>query len=148
MQPKSRPTGVTIIAILNIIGGIIGVIGGVVLVTLGSLLPSVLEETGEMSGMPAVFVGAAGIGIGGVLIALGIFSFIVAYSLWTGKGWAWTLTVVLAIISIALNVISLASANFGGIISIIIDGIILYYIYRPHVKAYFGEEPAPSQPAS
>jgi hypothetical protein len=148
VQPKSRPTGVTIIAILNIISGIIGVIGGVVLVTLGSLLPSVLEETGEMSGMPAVFVGAAGIGIGGVLIALGIFSFIVAYGLRTGKGWAWTLTVVLAIISIALNAISLASANFGGIISIIIDGIILYYIYRPHVKAYFGKEPAPPQPAS
>jgi uncharacterized membrane protein (DUF2068 family) len=100
-----------------------------------------------MSGLPAAAFGALGIGIGGILFALGIFSFIVAYGLWTGKGWAWTLTVVLAIISIALNAVSLASANFGAIISIIIDGIILYYVYRPHVKAYFGKGVKAAQPS-
>lgn len=42
----------------------------------------------------------------------------------------------------ALNAISLASANFGGIINIAISGIVLYYLYRPHVKAYFGKVPA------
>jgi hypothetical protein len=40
---------------------------------------------------------------------------------------------------IALNAISIATGNIGGIISIIISGIILYYLYRPHVKAYFGK---------
>lgn len=147
MQPAKRPTGVTIIAILNIIGGIIGVIGGIALVILGPIFPSAFEQGSEMSGLPAAAFGALGIGIGGILFALGIFSFIVAYGLWTGKGWAWTLTVVLAIISIALNAVSLASANFGAIISIIIDGIILYYVYRPHVKAYFGKGVKAAQPS-
>jgi hypothetical protein len=36
-------------------------------------------------------------------------------------------------------VISIATGNIGGIVSIIISGIILYYLYRPHVKAYFGK---------
>jgi hypothetical protein len=53
--------------------------------------------------------------------------------------WAWTVTVILSIISIALNAISIATGNIGGIVSVIISGIILYYLYRPHVKAYFGK---------
>jgi hypothetical protein len=53
--------------------------------------------------------------------------------------WAWTVTVILSIISIALNAISIATGNIGGIVSVIISGIILYCLYRPHVKAYFGK---------
>jgi purine-cytosine permease-like protein len=53
--------------------------------------------------------------------------------------WAWTVTVILSIISIALNAISIATGNIGGIVSVIISGIILYYVYRPHVKTYFGK---------
>jgi hypothetical protein len=53
-----------------------------------------------------------------------------------GKRWAWTVTVVLSIISIALNAISIATGNIGGIVSIIISGIIIYYLYRPHVKVF------------
>ena len=134
MQPAKRPLGVTVIAILCIISGIVGLIAGIVLAAFSSAIPSTFEGS-EMSGLPAGLLGALGVAMGGVLLALAISSFVVAYGLWNGKGWAWTLTVVLAVISIAFNAISLAGANFGGIISIIIDGIILYYVYRPHVKA-------------
>ena len=145
--PKSRPTGVTIIAILNIIGGIIMVFGGLVLVAAGAILPSLPPSTFEgsgmdLSGVPTWLIGGGAIAIGGVIVALGIVSFIVAYGLMKGMGWSWTLTVVLSIIIIALNAISIATGNFGGIISIIISGVILYYLYRPHVKAYFGKAPA------
>ncbi|HEX6067492.1 MAG TPA: hypothetical protein VFZ05_01715 [Nitrososphaera sp.] len=141
----SRPTGVTIIAILNIIGGIIMLIAGVALIAIGSLLPDVFEEgmSAELEGVPLGAAGAVGIALGGVIIALGIFSFIVAYGLWKGLGWAWTLTIVLSVISIALNAVSLASGNFGGIINVIISVVVLYYLYRPHVKAYFGKGPTP-----
>lgn len=93
----------------------------------------------SVSGIPPSFIGGAAIAIGGVLIAIGIVSFIVAYGLLKGMGWAWTVTVVLSIISIVLNAISIATGNIGGIVNIIISGIILYYLYRPHVKAYFGK---------
>lgn len=145
MQPtKSRPTGVTIIAILNIIGGIVMLIAGTALIAVGALLPDILDEGFDpsMSGIPAEFAGALGVAMGAVIVALAIFSFIVAFGMLKGMGWAWTLTIVLSIISIALNAISLASANFGGIINIVISGIVLYYLYRPHVKAYFGKVPA------
>ncbi len=141
---KSRPTGVTIIAILNIIGGIIMLIAGIAVVAVGSLLPDIFEEgfeTGAM-GMPVALAGVAAVAVGAVIIALGIFSFVVAYGMLKGMSWAWTLTVVLSIISIVLNAVSLASGNFGGIVNIIISAIVLYYLYRPHVKAYFGKGPS------
>jgi hypothetical protein len=50
---------------------------------------------------------------------------------------------------IVWNVITLVTAaNYGGIISIIISGIILYYLFRPHVKVYFGKGVNPSRPAT
>ena len=64
------------------------------------------------------------------------------------SAWAWTLTVVLAIISIALNAISLIAGNIAAIVSIAISGIVLYYMYRPHVKAYFGKTVTSSGPSS
>jgi hypothetical protein len=153
--PKFRPTGVTIIAILSIIGGVIMLFGGVALLTAGIILPSLPPSafqngnltidgnlTGSgmpLSGIPPSFFGGVAIAIGGVLIAIGIVSFIVAYGLLKGLGWAWTVTIILEIISIVLNAISIATGNIGGIVSIIISGIILYYLYRPHVKAYFGK---------
>ncbi len=97
-------------------------------------------------------LGGLGIAFGAVLVALAIVSFIVAYGLLKGKGWAWTVTLILSIISIVFNAISIATtagANLiGGIISIIISAVIIYYLYRPHVKAYFGKGVSPSTPAA
>jgi hypothetical protein len=115
-------------------------VGGLVLVAAGSILPSLSMPDSELSGVPSLLIGAAAIAVGIIIIILGIVSFIVAYGLLKGMGWAWTLTVVLSIIVIILNAISIASGNFGGIISIIISAIILYYLYRPHVKSFFGKD--------
>jgi uncharacterized membrane protein (UPF0136 family) len=97
--------------------------------------------------IPLSFVGGAILAIGGILIAIGIFSFVVAYGLLKGKSWAWTLTVVLSIISIVVDIIAIVTTgSFFNIISLVISGIILYYLYRPHVKAYFGKGVSPSAP--
>jgi hypothetical protein len=146
----SRPLGVTIIAILNIIGGIIMLVGGIGAVTGGAMLPMMYPgglsganvpgaEVNNLSGVSTSLLGGGLVALGAVLIALGIFSFVVAWGLLKGRGWAWTATVVLAVINIVINAISLAGGNFAGIVNIIISGVILYYMYRPHVKAFFGK---------
>jgi hypothetical protein len=143
-----RPTGVTIIAILNIIGGIVMLFGGLALVAAGSILPGLPMTDGELSQVPSWLIGTGAIAIGAIILILGIISFVVAYGLLKGAGWAWTVTVVLSIVTIVLNAISIATGNFGGIISIIISAIILYYLYRPHVKAFFGKGlPAAAPPS-
>ena len=137
--PVKRPTGVTIIAILNIIGGIIMLIGGIAAAAAGAILPSLSISQSDLSGVPPILLGGGAIAIGIILIIIGILSFVVAHGLLKGRGWAWTLTLILSVISIVLNAISIVTGNFGGIISIIISSVIIYYLYRPHVKAFFGK---------
>ncbi len=109
---KHRPLGVTIIAILTIIGGLIFLASGLVLLI---------------------------IGIGIILLALGIAYLVMAYGLWKGRGWAWTITLILSAIGIVVALISIAAGNIGAIFSIVIHGIVIYYLYRPNVKAFFGK---------
>jgi hypothetical protein len=78
---KHRPLGVTIIAIINIIGGIFFILGGLAPVAFAAFAP-------ELSIVLTV--------IGGILIAIGIASFIVSYGLLKGKGWAWSVTLILS----------------------------------------------------
>lgn len=101
----------------------------------------------DLSGLPPSVFEAVVVAIGGIITAVGVVSFIVAYGLLKGMGWAWTMTVVLSIISILLNAISLQE-NLGGIVSIIISGIILYYIYRSYVNSYFGRGLSPPHSAT
>ena len=151
----------TIIAILNIIGGIIMLLIGLGLAIAGAIIPFVPQSelqqqqqqnltTGDidLSQVPPSFLGGGILAIGGILIAIGILSFVVAYGLLKGRRWAWTLTVILSIISIVLAAISIAAGSVPSIISIIISGTILYYLYRPHVKAYFGKTVSASGPSS
>ena len=143
---------------------------GVGLITLGAVLPtlppSAFNQTNIQGSLTAAqihipppdsdspmalqtFLGVLIIPFGAVLVAIAIVSFVVAYGLLKGKGWAWTVAIILSIISIVWNVITLVTAaNYGGIISIIISGIILYYLFRPHVKAYFGKGANPSRPTT
>jgi uncharacterized membrane protein HdeD (DUF308 family) len=109
---KHRPLGVTLIAILTLIGGIIFLASGIVLLI---------------------------VGIGIVLIALGIAYLVMAYGLWSGKGWAWTITLILSVIGIIVAIVSIAAGNVGAILSIIIHAVVIYYLYRPNVKAFFGK---------
>jgi hypothetical protein len=138
---KTRPTGVTIIAILNVISGIVMLVGGLGLATISSILPTMTTIDPNASGQLAAagLLGVGGIAVGGVLIILGIISFIVAWGLLKGKGWAWGVTMVLSIISIVTGVISMAAGSIGSIVNIIIAGIVIYYLYRPHVRAFFGK---------
>jgi hypothetical protein len=62
-----------------------------------------------------------------------------SYGLLKGKPWAWNTTITLSVIGIALGTSSIITGNVGAILSIIINVIVLYYLYRPYVKVYFGK---------
>jgi hypothetical protein len=94
--------------------------------------------------------------LGAILIVIGVGYLVMSYGLLKGKGWAWTITIILTVISIAIQIVSgitnsiivasisnygasIMSGLIGQIIGIAINIIILYYLYRPHVKAFFGK---------
>jgi hypothetical protein len=148
-----RPTGVTIIAILIIIGGIVLLIGGLSLIGLGALLSISTSETIQTSpnsieGAELAALGMVPLILGIILLIIGIAYLAVSYGLLKGKGWAWIVTIVVTIIGLIIQIISSIIAGSitssvlmglgSNIIGIIISGVILYYMFRPHVKAYFG----------
>jgi len=72
-------------------------------------------------------------GIGVVLLVLAVVGFIMTWGLWSGKSWARTLTMILTVISIVTGIFSLP----GSLISILISIALIYYLTRPHIKAYY-----------
>ena len=152
---RKRPLGVTIVSILMIVNGIILVGGGI---WTAYFIPSLItpQLTGDLSNLtdgnqlsPQLSTTITGAIVGvvmvtaGIAITLDIASFVLSWGLLKGKGWAWIITVILAIISLVFSIIGLAGGSIPNIISIIINGVILYYVYRPEVKSYYGRVKMP-----
>ncbi len=130
-----RPTGVTILAILALIGGVFGIIAGLALIAGGAFLGAVTETAG-IAGLGFIF---------GILTLLGaVLELAFFFGAWAAKAWGWILGVIAAIWSIAVGVITavlsgdIVGGLMGNIISFVIAGVILYYLNTPAVKQYFG----------
>jgi len=109
-----RPSGVTILAVLYFIIGIVAMIGFFLLAYL-------------LASAPGIALICGGIGI-----LIGVFDFLVGWGLLTLQPWAHTAAIVLAIIQ-------LFNFPIGTILSI----IILIYLFQPEIKAAFGQGPPP-----
>ena len=136
---KKRPTGLTAIAILVIIGGVFLWLSGLYFLALAEILPM-------WGAMPTEAVGAMWIFTiaGPISMIFGILYFIMSYGLLKGKGWAWTGTIISLIIgTLICNIPTMANPSVYGLSSIIpsviIAIIIIGYLTRPHVKEFFGK---------
>jgi len=129
MSQRIRPTGVTILTVLEALGGLVWLLAGAGMMMVGALMPIF------GMGLP-MFLGA----IAGLMsLVFGIIAFVLAYGLFTGKGWAWLWSLVFAVIGVILALFEAMSSLGSGILPIIIYLVIIYYLTRPHVKAFFGK---------
>jgi len=62
----------------------------------------------------------------------------IAGALAGGRSWGRSLILVLSIIGLVFGVINFFSGNMFAIFSIIINGIVISYLRKPHVKQWFG----------
>jgi cytochrome bd-type quinol oxidase subunit 2 len=134
-------------------------LSGVSLIGVGALI-SVASHTTTSTNSITQFFGVISAAVGSVLLVIGIGYLAMSYGLLKGRGWAWTITIILMFIGIAIQIISTTSGTvlnasllsnsssnantvvsgiIGGIIGIAINVAIVYYLYRPNVKAYFGK---------
>ena len=146
----NRPTGVTIIAILQFLGAAICVLAGIGLIVggsmLGAMLSSIVNQSGQASGAPLTTI-MAGLGI---VLAVVCFVFaaiwaITGWGMWSVKNWARILTMVFCCIGILFALLGglLSLLHFSVImlffvaIRIAICGVILWYLLQPDVKSAF-----------
>lgn len=143
-----RPIGITILAILAGIFGILLVIGGVLVAALASVISELVEANASAFGFTGMGVDfgalftAALVGIAAIGVIFGVLHFAIAYGFWIGAGWSRWLAIVLSILGIIGGVIVLPS----GIVLIGVYALILWYLMQPYVKTFFGQGPAPVSP--
>ena len=139
-QHQHRPIGITIIAILMIIGGLVLLFTGITPLFLGPLISIESSSDYQISELGLLIT------IGGlVLVGLGIASLAVSWGLLKGKGWARTITLIISIIAIIFAIISLVSSqDLVHVITVIIYGIIIYYMFTDKVKLFFGKVKEPT----
>jgi hypothetical protein len=152
MQKQSRPRGVSIIAILIIITGVLSLLLGIGLVVIGPFLMNGLQTTSSNLGsqIEPQILGIIFLVFGAIWLALGVANLVMAYGLLKGMGWAWTISIIVLFIGIVIDIVSLSITSvgvfsntgsnlLGNIVGIGISAFIVYYLSRPHVKAYFGK---------
>ena len=120
----ARPLGITILAILEALVAIVFMIAGFGALAVGGLMGVV-----GLGG----FASLLSYGTGGVLIAIGVLSLVAAWGLWSGLRWAWYVSLALAVLSILIGILLLP----GSLLWLTIEAVIVYYLTRPHVKAFF-----------
>ena len=125
---RMRPTGVTILAILQMLGGVLIFLVGIAAVSVSGM-------TSTLGGYGYGYLaGVIGI-VGGVIAVVGLIGIGLGYGLWKGKGWAWWATLIFSVLGILGSLVTLPS----GVVGLLIEAAILYYLTRPGVKQYFGK---------
>jgi uncharacterized membrane protein (DUF2068 family) len=111
---RTRPLGITIIAIIAAIHGILGIIGGMTL--MGSSMTFAV-----------------------IAVVLGILDLILAWGLWTLQRWAFWATVVIEILALLNGIFGFSQRIVsGGIVDIVIALVVLIYLFAdPNVRAAF-----------
>ena len=125
-----RPLGIAILSIWAIIAGILNLTD-----LAGFVRISTLFE-----------LGYSAIVISWVIdIITSLVFFVTAYGLLKALHWSWFLIIILTVVGMIaqIGIIFMVLYWFSivkGVIYIVILGIILHYLTRPHVKTYFGKK--------
>ena len=117
---KPRPILVTILGLLHILLGALAFIGGLL-----ALVGSSIE----------------GLDVGGILASVGLITGLISLLIGIGfmKGWniIWYIGVIFAVISALLSLVTILGSPLSGRFSLLIEVIILWYLFRPKVKGFF-----------
>lgn len=132
-----RPGGVTLLAVLIVISGLLGLIGSIAVI-IGRSNDDVLRNTSVSSGT------LLWVGIVGVIIALVYLA--VARGLTRGSGLARGLATLVAVLSLASAVyqalIQSGNLRYSAIFSGVLALIVLLLLYSPKANAFFAARSA------
>lgn len=126
----TRPLGITIIAVVLAVSGVFQILVGTEALGITSFGIGGAAEAAGVSGWASVISG--------------VLTIVAAGGLFTLAGWAWLLAVVVLGIRIVADLIAIFTQGAGStigvsaIVNIVISAIILWYFFRPNVKAAFG----------
>ena len=145
----TRPFGIAILSMLTLLLGGLLLLGGVMIVVASGVvaaMPEVAEEIAKamrnIPGVPVPLHSLIAIGtvlavIGVIILIVSVITLLVGWGLWTARNWARWIAIIYFGLSALSNLIDLMQGQIGAIISLFINGLIVYYLFTPRVKAFF-----------
>ncbi|TBR08556.1 MAG: hypothetical protein EPO62_06660 [Candidatus Nitrosotenuis sp.] len=105
--------------------------------TFSTIMGSYSSTIGGMMGNTmSVFGGVIAVGVG-ILAAI---EFAIAWALFSGKRGGRITVIVLSVIDLVVHCITLAAGNLFAIPHVVLDLIVLFYMWKPSVVSYFNKE--------
>ncbi len=130
----ARPTGVTVIAILSLISGLLGLCGVSPLLgisVIGAIIPTGVTQ----------ILGAIGIVVSALLVVGPILQIIFAYGAWNLRSWAWWFGIVATGISVLGVIIGIIGSGGAAVPTVVTNAllpiIIFIYLLVPDVRRAF-----------
>jgi hypothetical protein len=124
MPDPGRPTPVSLLVTVKVIGSIIPITVGALMLS-GDYSPETYLGISELLQESTTAYPA-------LIILAGLVGLAAARGLWTAKTWAWTLALTITIIGITMSVVAIPP----GTIQILLDTTALYLLFRPEIKAF------------
>src|SRR5438132_11947649 len=125
MQRPSRPVGITILAALEILIGVVGLLASLVIIGFSALF-STLPKVGSL-------LGGVGLVVGGVVLLFGVIWLATGVGFLPGRRWSWALGVISSVLpllgAIGALTIGLITGWLGGWIFL---GLMLYTATTTH----------------
>jgi hypothetical protein len=136
MQKPSRPIGITILGIIQILIGVLGLLVSVAIIGASALF-STLPTVGAL-------IGSVGLLVGGVFLFFSLVWVATGAGFLHGRGWAWTLGMIFTVLSI----LGAAAVAFSGLYqagyALGFWVLMIFYLTRSRVKAFFGKGTHPT----
>ena len=134
----ARPTGIIILAIVEILLGIFALVGGIghLLLGIGGLV--------RFNGTDANLMGLAN-ALGDIFTIEGLILLAAGYGIWASKSWGWKLSVGIVVIGILTSIpVLYPLGSVGATPALIINIILLIYLMTDPVRAYFNIQASPT----
>ena len=138
MAATGRPTGATVISVIDGIIGVLALLAGLLFMVGMSVVGGLANNSTDTQGLGGVFAGV-GIVFGVIIILIGVLYLAIAYGVWKGCGWSWMLGMVVSIIAIVFGVLGLSGGvSLGSLISLALPVVVVYFLWQPEVKRWLG----------
>jgi len=137
VRRPSRPVGITILALLEILIGIVGFLASLLIIGFSALFYT-LPRVGAL-------LGTIGLVVVGIVLFFSLIWLATGVGFLHGRGWSWTLGMIFSLLSLigAIGALTIGLIT-GGVGGLVFWGLMLYYLTRTHVKVYFGKSGPPA----
>ncbi|NHI88749.1 MAG: hypothetical protein EAX87_04440 [Candidatus Thorarchaeota archaeon] len=121
---SGKPTGVLILAILQLIGALLNLWAGGLLIMAAMLL----GPFAFLFAFPAL-----------ILFIVGLIGLILFYGLYTLKGWAWLWALIFNLLAVLGGVLRIGAlmTDYIGLAGFIVNLIVFIYLLLPSTRAHF-----------